>query len=86
MEHVFGLILTEEGLKELEAILKDYWTDGPMGKYLYCKEAHPDRNYFHIVAEAKNADGTKSEAEIYIPHRFVKVVVSATDRKHVGFI
>ena len=86
MENEFGLILTDEGLKELEATLKDYWSEGPNGKYLYCKEAHPDRNYFHIVAEATKRDGTKSEAEIYIPHRFVKVVVSATDRKHMGFI
>jgi len=86
MSHVFGMLLTDEGLTELGPILKDYWSEGPIGRYLYCKEANPDRNYFHIVAEGTNRDGTKFEAEIYIPHRFVKVVVSATDRKHIGFI
>jgi hypothetical protein len=86
MSNIFGLLLTDEGLTELRPVLKDYWSEGPIGKYLYCKEANPDRNYFHIVAEGSNRDGTKFEAEIYIPHRFVKVVVSATDRKHIGFI
>jgi hypothetical protein len=86
MARVFGLLLTNDGVVELESVLKDYWSDGPLGKYLYCSEANPDRNYFHIVAEGTNRDGSKFEAEIYIPHRFIKIVVSATDRKHIGFL
>ena len=86
MSRVFGLVLNDDGLAELESVLKDYWSEGPLGKYLYCSEANPDRNYFHIVAEATNRDGSKFEAEIYIPHRFIKVVISATDRKHIGFL
>lgn len=86
MSHFFGLLLTDEGLTELGPVLKDYWSEGPLGRYLYCKEANPDRNYFHITLGATKTDGSKIEAEIYIPHRFVKVVVSAADRKHIGFI
>jgi hypothetical protein len=85
MSRVFGVLLTEEGLTELEPVLKDYWSEGPIGKYLYCKEANPDRNYFHIVAECTGRDGAKFEADIYIPHRFIKAVVAGTDRKHIGF-
>jgi hypothetical protein len=86
MARVFGILLTEDGLTELEPVLKDYWSEGPIGKYLYCKEANPDRNYFHMVAECTNKDGSKFEADIYIPHRFIRIVVSGTDRKHIGFI
>ena len=86
MSRVFGLLLTDDGLAELESALKDYWSEGPVGKYLYCSEADPDRNYFHVVAEATSRDGSKFEADIYIPHRFIKVVISATDRKHMGFV
>ena len=83
---VFGVLFTEEGLVELEPAMKDYWSEGQIGKYLYCKEANPDRNYFHVVAECKNKDGSVLEADIFIPHRFIKVVVSATERKHLGFL
>lgn len=83
---IFGVLLTDEGVIELEPALKRYWSDGPIGKYIYCKEANPDRNYFHIVAECRNSDGSVLEADIFIPHRFIKVVVAATDRKTVGFL
>jgi hypothetical protein len=86
MARVFGILLTEDGLTELEPVLKDYWSEGPIGKYLYCKEANPDHNYFHMVAECTNKNGSKFEADIYIPHRFIRIVVSGTDRKHIGFI
>lgn len=85
MAKVFGVLFTEEGLNELGPALKDYLSEGPIGKYLYCKEANFDGNYFHVVAECSNSDGSKFEADIYIPHRFVKIVVAATDHKRIGF-
>lgn len=86
MTRIFGVLFTDEGLAELEPALKDYWTEGPIGRHLYCREAHPDRNYFRVVAESTNKDGTRMEAEIYIPHRFIKVVIAGTDSKHIGFV
>jgi len=84
---IFGILLTEEGMAELEMALRDYWSDGPAGKYLYCKEATPDRAFFHAVVECRNKeDGTEFEAEFYIPNRFVKVVMSGLERKHIGFV
>ena len=83
---VFGVLFTEEGIKELEPALKDYWSEGQIGKYMHCKEANPDRNYFHVVAECVNKDGSSFEADIYIPHRFIKVVVAGTDRRSIGFL
>lgn len=83
---LFAIVLTTEGMEALEPVLKDYFSEGPLGRYLYCKEANPDRSYFHVVTESSAADGSTSEVEIFIPHRFVKVVVSSTDRKHIGFL
>lgn len=83
---VFGILFTDEGISELEPALRKYWSDGSIGKYFYCKEANPDRNYFHVVAECRNSDGSVFEAEIFIPHRFIKVVVAATEQKNIGFL
>lgn len=84
---IFGILLTEEGMAELELALKDYWSDGPAGKYLYCKEATPDRAFIHAVCECRNAeDGSAFEAEFYIPVRYIKVVMSGLERKHIGFV
>jgi hypothetical protein len=85
MARVFGVLLTDEGLAELTPALKDYLSEGPIGKYLYAKEAHLDGTYFHVVAESSNRDGSTFEADIHIPHRFVKIVIAATDRKRIGF-
>jgi hypothetical protein len=82
----FWVVLTDSGLAELEPVLKDYLAEGPAGKYLYCREASPDRNYFHLVAECSKSDGSRFESEIFIPHRFVRIVISSADRKHIGFL
>ncbi|WP_407279715.1 hypothetical protein U5817_03400 [Aromatoleum evansii] len=82
----FCLVLTPDGLSELAPVLKDYLHEGPIGTYLYCREADPGRNYFHVVAECVKDDRPTIESEAFIPHRFVKVVISSPDRKHIGFL
>ena len=82
----FGVLLTDEGVAELGAALKDYLADGPSGKFLPCKEANPDRSFFHLVAEARNAEGGTVELELYIPNRYIKLVMSGLERKHIGFL
>jgi hypothetical protein len=82
----FGVLLTDEGVVELGAALKEYLADGPSGKYLPCKEANPDRSFFHLVAEARNDEGATVELELYIPNRYVKLVMSGLERKHIGFL
>jgi hypothetical protein len=79
-------MLTEEGIAELGAALKDYWSEGPAGRYLACRDASPDRNYLHVIAVGAAGDGSQFEADVFIPHRFVKLVVSSADRKHIGFL
>lgn len=86
MSRQYGVLLTEEGLSELTTVLKDYWHEGAIGKYLSCKEANPDRHYFHVIAEGTGRDGKTVETEIYIPHRYIKVVVAGIDHKHIGFV
>lgn len=82
----FCLVLTADGLAELAPVVKDYLHEGPIGRYLYCREADPGRNYFHVVSERVKDDGSTIESEAFIPHRFVKVVISSPDRKHIGFL
>jgi len=82
----FGVLLTDEGVADLGGALKDYLADGPSGKFLACKEASPDRSFFHLVAEARNADGAMVELELYVPNRYVKLVMSGLERKHIGFL
>jgi hypothetical protein len=82
----FCLVLTADGLAELAPILKDYLREGQIGRYLYCREAEAARNYFHVVAECPKEDGSTIESEAFIPHRFVKIVISSPDRKHIGFL
>jgi hypothetical protein len=82
----FCLVLTADGLDELAPILKDYLQEGPIGRYLYCREAEPDRSYFRVVAECPKDDGSTIESEAFIPHRFIKIVISSPDRKHIGFL
>lgn len=83
---MFGVLFTEEGLAQLGAALKDYWTEGPAGKYLSCTEASPDRHYLHVVVQPAVKAANAQEADIYIPHRFVRLVIGTAEHRSVGFV
>ena len=83
---VFGVLLTEYGWNDLDEPLKPYTSEGKIGKYIYCKKVHPDGPYFVMVATCTNPDGGEFEAEISIPHRYVRCFVSASEKESIGFL
>jgi len=83
---IFGVLLTDEGWADLDEALKLYVSEGPIGKYLYCSNISPDGNYFSMEITATNPDGSIFDAEISIPHRYVKIVVAAKHDKSIGFL
>lgn len=85
-QRIFGVLLTDEGWDELAEALKSYTSEGPIGKYLYCTKVHPEGNYFSMEMTTTNPDGSNFDAEISIPHRYVKFVVAAKDDKSIGFL
>lgn len=92
MPKIYGVLLTDEGWSQLEEALTPYTSQGEIGKYIYCKNVHPDGPYFVIEATAHNRpstfqpEGSSLDVEMLIPHRFVKFVISASDKAHIGFM
>ena len=82
---VHGVLLTEQGWDDLADALARYTSKGPIGKYIYCREVNPRGNYFVMVAACENRDGSSFEAEISIPHHYVKCVIAAFDKTQIGF-
>lgn len=82
----FGVLLTEEGWKDLDAALTGYSSEGRIEKYIYCKKVHPDGQYFGIEASCANPDGSTFEADISIPHRYIKCFVSSSEKEGIGFM
>lgn len=83
---IFGVLLTDEGWAELDKALESYTSNGPIGRYLYCAKVHPDGYFFTMEMTTTNPDGSTFDAEISIPHRYVKFVVAAKDEKSIGFL
>jgi hypothetical protein len=83
---LFGVLLTDDGWHDLDEPLKPYTSEGAIGKYIYCKKVHPDGPYFVMLATCTNPDGSEFEAEISIPHRYVKCIVTASEKGGMGFL
>lgn len=47
MSKVYGVLLTDEGWKDLAAPLISGTSNGPDGKYIYCTNVHPDGPFFN---------------------------------------
>jgi len=86
MSKIYGVLLTNQGWQDLEQGLKPYYSEGPIGKYIYCSNVRPDGPYFVMEAIVKNSDGSDFNAEILIPHHYVKLVISASEKSQIGFI
>ena len=85
-QKVFGVLLTDEAWSDLSSALEQYTSQGPIGNYIYCREVDPHGTYFTMVAECENPDGSSFEAEIFIPHHYVKCCISAFEKAQIGFI
>lgn len=85
-QRVFGVLLTDKGWEDLEQPLKPYTSEGKIGKYIYYEEVRPDGSYFVIIVTSNGPDGTAFEAEISIPHHYIKSFIAAAERKQIGLI
>ena len=83
---VFGVLLTSQAWIDLSGVLEPYTSQGPIGKYIYCREVNSHGNYFEMVAICENPDGSTFEAEILIPHHYVMCCASASEKSKIGFI
>ena len=83
---VYGVLLTEDAWDDLTNALEPYTSHGPIGKYIYCRDVDPHGNYFVMVAKCENPDGSMFDAEISLPHHYIRCCVSALDERQIGFI
>jgi hypothetical protein len=86
MAIIYGVLLTDLGWQDLDSPLRPYTSEGPDGKYIYCTSVHPDGPFFVMVASCENSDGSTFEAEISIPHHYVKFIVSTAEKSQIGFM
>ena len=85
-DKVFGVLLTDQAWNDLADALAPYTSNGPIGKYIYCREVNSIGHYFVMVATCKNQDGSSFEAEISVPHRYIMCCVCAAEQNQIGFI
>ncbi len=84
-DKVIGVLLTDQAWEDLESALAPYALTGRIGKFIYARKVDPDGPYFTIIASSTNSDGSSFEAEISIPHHYVKLFISASDKLQIGF-
>jgi hypothetical protein len=85
-DRVFGVLLTQQAWSDLAEWLAPYSSEGRIEKYIYCQKVHPDGQYFVMVATCENPDGSSFEAEISIPHHYVKLCIAAPKKSQIGFV
>ena len=82
---VVGVLLTEQAWADLDPALAPYAHTGRIGKFIYCRDIDPSGHYFVMWASRTNPDGSSFEAEISIPHHYVKLFIVASEKSQIGF-
>ena len=77
----FGVLLFDEGWKQLEEALKPYEKKGPIGRYIYCKELSFVEHFVTMTFTPEQVDGKIGcEMTIWVPNHFIKFVAHAADK------
>ncbi len=88
-DNKFGVLLFDAGWKELGEALKPYEQNGPIGKYLYCRNFEVNGPFVELTFSPGQVEGRiKEEMTIWIPTGFIKFVTtaSAANEKAIGFL
>lgn len=85
-EKVFGVLLTDQAWTDLGTALEPYTSTGPIGRYIYCQSVETASNYFEMRVTTRNRDGSTFEADVLIPHHYVKLCIAAAEESRIGFV
>ena len=82
----YGVLLSENTWKEIEEALKPYQQEGPIGKYLYCREIALGHSFVTMTFTPKHLDGKIGcKMSISTPSSFVKFIAEGADKTPMGF-
>ena len=82
----FAVFLFPQAIDTLGAVIKPYLTDVPaVGPHIVCSEIDPAGPFFTLTVQGRDAAGKEVEAELMVPHAFIRLVVSLHSDHGFGF-
>jgi hypothetical protein len=82
----FAVFLFPQAIETLGAVIKPYLTDAPaVGQHIVCSEVDSAGALFTLTVQGHNQEGKAVEAELMMPHAFIKLVVSLHSEHGFGF-
>jgi hypothetical protein len=82
----FAVFLFPQAIDALGEVIKPYLTDAAaVGPHIVCSEVDSAGPLFTLTVQGHNAQGRAIEAELMMPHSFIKLVVSLHSEHDFGF-
>lgn len=82
----FAVFLFPQAIEALGAVIKPYLTDAAtVGPHIVCSEVDSAGALFTLTVQGHNQDGKAIEAELMMPHSFIKLVLSLHSEHDFGF-
>jgi hypothetical protein len=83
---VCGVLLYEEAYKDIGDVLTPYVSEGPIGKYIYCKTAQENGSFLDMTfTPALCAETVKEDMLISVPLRYVRFMTTSSASLPMGF-
>ena len=80
-EKDWGVMLTETALHELGEEIRQHLREGTTGSYIFCKHVDMSQQYLRMVVAYSLSDGSPFDLEFYLPHHYIKLIVSGAEEK-----
>ena len=83
---ICGVLLTEDGIKELGKAIEPYMHEGSIGKFIECAMAVQNGNFIDMTFDPSHTNGSvKDRMIVSVPLHFVKFMVTGAKTLPIGF-
>jgi hypothetical protein len=83
-DKMWGVLLTDAGLAELQVALRFYLRSGSVGQYLYCQSVDLAGPFAQLIVETTDQE-PPFVGQLYVPLHHIKFVVAAAQLRQIGF-
>ena len=82
----YAVFLFPQAIETLGEVIKPYLSESAtVGTHIVCSEIDPAGPFFTLTVQGNNAQGKAVEAELMLPHAFIRIVVSLHSEHGFGF-
>ena len=86
MNNQYIVFISDDGLKDIGGLLKQWSVQSQIGTYIKCSLVNTSGSFVHLEIIETDVKKQDVRYEMEIPHRYIKIIITGSDINQIGFL